>query len=315
MKKIIVALALVAGILEAQTAKTILIFGGKTGYIGQKLAHLFSEQGHNVVCATSRLENREEVNLEILATQPDRIINAAGITGRPNIDWCETHKQETIRANILGALNLADFAYVYNIHLTYIGTGCIYEYDEKHPMAGGIGFTEEEAPNFNGSFYSQGKIALEKFQTSYPNILNLRIKMPISKELDKGFIGKITKYKKLVNIPNSMSILEDILPLVVDMSLRELTGIFNMVNPGTLSHNQVLDLYKKYINPQFTYENFTLEEQAKILIARRANAELSANKLLSLYPNIPSAHNSLEALLKKIASQAAEKKLTTQTLL
>jgi hypothetical protein len=40
--------------------------------------------------------------------------------------------------------------------------------------------------------------------------LSLRIKMPVSCELDKGFIGKITKYKKLVNIPNSLSVLEDL---------------------------------------------------------------------------------------------------------
>jgi dTDP-4-dehydrorhamnose reductase len=71
-----------------------LIYGGKTGYIGQKLVKLFKEAGHNSICATSRLENREEIIREILTIKPDHIINAAGITGRPNIDWCEDHKQE-----------------------------------------------------------------------------------------------------------------------------------------------------------------------------------------------------------------------------
>lgn len=289
--------------MHAQEAKTILIFGGKTGYIGQKLVKIFNDIGHNTLCATARLENREEVVNEILATKPDQIVNAAGITGRPNIDWCEDHKQETIRANVLGALNLADIAYLHNIHCTYIGTGCIYEYDEKHPMGSGIGFTEEETPNFDGSFYSIGKIALEKFIAYYPNILSLRIKMPISLELDKGFVGKITKYKKLVNIPNSLSNLEDLLPIVADMIVQQFKGLFNVVNPGTASHNEVLDLYKKYIDPSFTYENFSLEEQAKILKARRANAELSAAKLLHYYPHVPHIKDSLAKLFQSIVQE------------
>ena len=54
------------------------------------------------------------------------IINAAGVTGiksvsvkqstindfmifvgRPNVDWCEDHKVETIRTNVIGCLNVA----------------------------------------------------------------------------------------------------------------------------------------------------------------------------------------------------------------
>ena len=304
MKKMLALLLVIFFLqLNAEDHKIILIFGGKTGYIGQKLVKLFNDCGHTVICATSRLENREEIIQEILATKPDRIINAAGITGRPNIDWCEDHKQETIRVNVLGALNLADIAYLHGIHLTYIGTGCIYEYDEKHPLGSGIGFTEKEDPNFTGSFYARGKIVLEKLLIEYPNVLSLRIKMPISSELDKGFVGKITKYKKLVNIPNSFSVLEDLLPVVIDMCLRELTGIFNVVNPGTLSHNQVLELYIKYIDPTFTYENFSLEEQAKILKARRANAELSAEKLLCYYPHIPHIKDALEKLFQNISTQ------------
>jgi hypothetical protein len=39
----------------------------------------------------------------------------------------------------LGALNIVDIAYEHGIHITYFGTGCIYEYDEKHPMGSGVG--------------------------------------------------------------------------------------------------------------------------------------------------------------------------------
>ncbi len=303
MKRIIVFLLVCLMQIKADV-KNVLVFGGKTGWIGQKIVKILEDLGHNPICAESRLENRQAIIDEIAKKRPHYIINTAGIIGRPNVDWCEDHKQETIRTNVIGTLNLADVAYMHNLHVTNISTGCIYEYDDKHPMGSGIGFTEEEEPNFTGSFYSRTKIQLEKFILEYPNVLNLRVKMPISAELDKGFVGKIIKYKKIINIPNSLCILEDLLPVVVDMTLREIKGNFNFVNPGAMSHNEVLDLYKKYIDPTLTYENFTLEEQNQILKARRANAELSAGKLLKLYPDLLPIKDSLAKLFENIKNKS-----------
>jgi hypothetical protein len=132
--------------------------------------------------------------------------------------------------------------------------------------------------------------------------------MPISRELDRGFVGKIIHYQKVVNVPNSLCILDELLPIAVDMTFREIKGNFNFVNPGTLSHNQVLELYKKHIDPSFTYENFSLEEQAIILKAPRANAELSAAKLLALYPTIQPINDALEALFISIKNAQKQKK-------
>lgn len=302
MKKvIIIILSLYCGHVTTEV-KNILVFGGKTGWIGQKIVQILKDLGHNPICAESRLENRQDIINEILKTAPHCIINTAGITGKPNVDWCEDHKQETMRTNVIGTLNLADVAYLHNIHLTNISTGCIYEYDNKHQIGSGVGFTEEDEPNFKGSFYSRTKIHLEKLILEYPNVLNLRVKMPISAELDKGFIGKIVNYKKIINIPNSLCNLEDLLPVAVDMTLRGLKGNYNFVNPGALSHNEVLELYKHYINPHLTYENFTVEEQNKILKAGRANAELSPAKLLQQYPEIPSIKDSLIKIFKNRSS-------------
>lgn len=302
MKKIIFILLTAFSPMQI-LSKTILIFGGKTGWIGQRIVAEIDRQGHHAVCAQSRLENRQDIVDEIARVQPDYIINAAGIIGKPNVDWCETHRQETIRVNVIGTLNLADIAYLHSIHLTNISTGCIYEYDEKHPMWGGVGFTEEDPPNFDGSFYSTTKIMLEKLILQYPNVLNLRVKMPISTDMDKGFVAKIIKYEKLVNIPNSLCILEDLVPIAVDMTLNETKGNFNFVNPGALSHNQVLELYKEYVDPSFTWKNFSLEEHDRILKARRANAELDASKLLTLYPELPHIKDGITILFKKIVKE------------
>lgn len=280
---------------------TFLVFGGKTGWIGKQIVTLLKEGGHTVHCATSRLENRESLEKEILEIKPDFIINAAGVTGRPNVDWCEFHKQETLRGNILGTLNLVDVAYLHNIHVTNLASGCIYHYDEQHQSGSNKGFTEEDKPNFMGSFYSYTKATVEAMLGHYPNVLTLRLRMPISADLNpRNLVSKLVSYKKLVNIPNSMSVLQDLLPLIPLMIERKLTGIYNFVNPGTLSHNQIMELYKQYIDPSHQYENFTVEEQSKILAAPRSNCELCADKLLKEFPNIPHIQNSIVKVFQEM---------------
>lgn len=299
LKTVITACVIFAGLQV--NAKTFLVFGGKHGWIGQRMITLLSEQGHTAVAAQSRLENRASVEEEIVRINPDCIINAAGVTGRPNVDWCESNKQETIRANLIGALTLFDIANSHNIHVINFGTGCIYEYDNAHPMYSGIGFTEEDKPNFQGSFYSYTKTILDQLIPHYPNVLNLRLRMPISDDLHhRSFITKISRYERVVNVPNSMSVLYDLLPLVPEMAERRMTGNYNFVNPGAISHNEILDLYKEYIDPNFRYINFTVEEQAKILKAGRSNNELNTNKLVHEFPNIPSIHESMVGVFKRM---------------
>ena len=301
MKKIVVLFSLLIASCSMAQVHTFLVFGGKTGWIGQKIVALLVNDGYKVFSATSRLENRESILKEIGSIRPDCIINAAGVTGRPNVDWCEDNKQETVRTNIIGALNLADCAYIKNVHMINLGTGCIYEYNDVHAMFSGIGFTEDEEPNFDGSFYSKTKIMLDKLLQFYPNVLNLRFRMPISDDLHpRNFITKITKYEKVINIPNSMTVLHDLLPLILQMAERKLTGNYNFVNPGVISHNEVLDLYKKYVAPEFTYKNFTVEEQDRILKARRSNNELDVSKLLKEFPDILSIKESMILVFKRM---------------
>lgn len=36
--------------------------------------------------------NAPGANCHALQVKPTHVFNAAGVTGRPNVDWCETHK-------------------------------------------------------------------------------------------------------------------------------------------------------------------------------------------------------------------------------
>jgi len=270
---------------ENKEMKRVLVFGGKTGWIGGLMVDMVGKEGIEVKAADSRLQNRESVAKELDEYKPTHVLNAAGITGRPNIDWCETHKPETIRTNVIGTLNLADLCLERGIHCTVYATGCIFVYDEKHAEGSGIGFTEEDEGNFDGSFYSETKGYMEPMLKHYPNCLILRVRMPISDDLiHRSFVTKIVKYERVVNIPNSMTILSEMLPASMAMAKNGLTGVYNFTNPGVISHNQVLDLYTKYIDPTYTYKNFTVEEQAKVIAAPRSNNELDTTKLLRDMP-------------------------------
>ena len=143
-------------------------------------------------------------------------------------------------------------------------------------------FTEDSPANFTGSFYSYTKSRVEDIlRATYPTALTLRVRMPISDDLHpRSFVTKITKYQHVVNIPNSNSILHDLLPLCIAMSEHAEQGVYNFTNPGAIGHNEVLGLYKEIVDPGFQWKNFTLEEQGEVIVAERSNCELDATKLM-----------------------------------
>jgi dTDP-4-dehydrorhamnose reductase len=275
-----------------------LVFG-KTGWIGGKLIQLLTAQRKKFFLAESRTYDREAVLKEIAKYNPTHILNAAGVTGRPNVDWCEDHKIETVRTNVIGCLTIADVCEVKKIHHLLYATGCIFEYDAAHPI-GGPGFTEEDSANFHASFYSHTKAMVEDLLKVYTQTCTLRVRMPISDDLShRNFVTKIVKYDKVVNVPNSMTCLTELLPISLVMAEKKLTGIYNFCNPGAISHNEVLGLYKKYVDPSYTWTNFTLDEQAKILKAGRSNNTLDHTKLCAALPgvHIDDIHTAMEKVM------------------
>jgi len=270
---------------EMKEMKRVLIFGGKTGWIGGLMADLVKEEGLEVFLAEARIENRDAVSKELDEIKPTHVLMSAGITGRPNIDWCEDNKPATIRTNVIGTLNVADLTNERGIHCTVYATGCIFKYDDAHPLGSGIGFKEDDIPNFDESFYSETKGYMEQMLKWYENCLILRVRMPISDDLiHRNFVTKIAKYDRIVNIPNSMTVLTEMLPASLAMAQKGLVGVYNFTNPGVISHNEVMDLYTKYIDPTYTYKNFTVEEQAKVIKAGRSNNELDTTKLMAAMP-------------------------------
>lgn len=281
-----------------------MLIYGSTGWIGSQLLYLLREKDINIFESSVRLENYHDIKKELDIINPTHVLLAAGLTGMPNIDWCEDNKEKVVSVNIIGTSILADECRKKNIHLTYLGTGCIYEYDDTHTIENKIGFVEDDIPNFEGSFYSKTKIIIENILKLMNNVLILRIRMPLSDDLHpRNFITKIIKYKKVINIPNSMTVLNDLLPVVIDMLLKSKTGIYNFTNPGLITHNEILTLYKKYIDPSFEWSNFTLDELSNVIKGKRSNNCLDSSKLCLEYPAIENISVSIIKLFERMSNK------------
>lgn len=279
---------------HSSTKTPVFLIYGKTGWIGGMLGRLLDSENHTYFFGSARLYDRDAIKRDIARCQPTHILNAAGLTGRPNVDWCETHKTEVIRTNVLGTLNIIDIAKNEGIHVTNFATGCIYAYDDDHTFDG-PGFTETDAPNFTGSYYSKTKAMVDELVKDYDNVLQLRLRMPIDDDLanPRNFIHKIAGYDKVVDIPNSMTVLNELIPMAVRLALRKLTGIYNFTNPGVISHNEVLQLYREYCDASFNWKNFSVEEQSKVLAAPRSNNKLDTTKLEKQFPDLLDIRTSL----------------------
>jgi hypothetical protein len=58
-----------------------------------------------------------------------------------------------------------------------------------------------------------------------------------------------------------MSVLPDLLPIVLDMMDKRMTGTINLTNPGLITHNEILEMFTEIVDPSFKWSNFSIEEQ------------------------------------------------------
>lgn len=279
----------------------ILIYGSN-GWIGKQFTELLESSNISFIKGKERENNYE---FEINTYKPTHVISLIGRThGKigdkvySTIDYLEQEGKlhENIKDNLYSPLKLAIICQKNNIHFTYLGTGCIFEYDNVNDF---IGYNEDQNPNFFGSSYSIVKGFTDMLMKQF-NVLNLRIRMPITSDNNpRNFITKITTYDKICSVPNSMTVLPELLPYVVKMMENFTIGTINLTNPGVISHNEILELYKDIVDPTFTWKNFTIEEQNAILSSKRSNNRLNTNKLEKMFPDIKNIKEAVKSCLYK----------------
>jgi len=254
----------------------ILVYGA-AGWIGQQFMR---NTIHTVIVGEARPDDYEAAAAEITAVSPDAVCSFLGRThgvGASTIDYLEQPGKlyENMRDNFIAPIHLAQICESRGIQFVYLGTGCIYTYDGDKRI-----FSEEDTPNFFGSSYSIMKGFTNTEMARFAHTLHLRIRMPISREVStRNFIDKLVSYPNICSIPNSMTVLDDMWPIIDRMIERRTVGTYNMVNPGLVEHNWVLGQYKAILDPTHTWTSVTYDEQMKFIKSHRSNNELTTAKL------------------------------------
>lgn len=141
----------------------------------------------------------------------------------------------------------------------------------------------------------------------YGNVLNIRMRLPISSEAHpRNLITKLAGYPKIVNMPNSVTVLPDLLPALLELMKRKHVGTVNLVNHGSIEHQDILSEYVKYVDPSHTYELVNIDnsgEFAKGLMKKRSNCYLDTKVLAELCPQVSSSKEAVRTAIKEIAEK------------
>ncbi len=269
---------------------SVLIFG--RGWIGNHFKEFYSNTSYISYLTEVNIADRLAVQVTLEEFKPDIVINAAGKTGRPNIDWCETHTQATFKSNVIGPSVLFDECLKRNIFFVHLSSGCIF----NGPSSMSGGFVETDKPN-PLSFYARTKVWAEQLlqvadQASNQKLLLIpRIRMPIDGTPSKrNLITKLVGYPQIISVINSVTVIPSLLMATNALIRKRKTGIYHVANPEPITHTEILELYKEYVDPMHTYE---LIPEADLLSrglvkAHRSNCILDTSKLqkegIGLFP-------------------------------
>lgn len=290
--------------------KKVLIWGANGWLASEHFIPILNGNGWDVIQAPNhvRAEDSSAVGKLLDEVCPSHVVAFIGRTHGPgfnSIDYLEQPGKlsENIRDNLTGPLTLALACIARSIHYTYMGTGCIFSNDTTDPEH--KIYHESDNPDFFGSSYSIVKGCTDRMMRQLQScVLNVRIRMPISREPhQRDFITKIVSYPKICSMPNSMTVLPTLFPYLEDMMSKNHIGTVNLVNPGVISHDEILEMYRELIDPELTWENMSAADQRALLKSDRSNNELDTSALQSMYPNVLNIREAVRQVLMYRANQ------------
>lgn len=212
--------------------------------------------------------------------EPDAVINCAGLTGSPNVDWCETHQHETMMANTWLPIMMANECHKFGIHFTHLSSGCIFYGESPDPK----GWLEHDYPN-PAAYYSKTKAAADFVLGDLPNVAIARLRIPMDPmPSPKNSITKITSYPKVIDVKNSVSVVEDLLDAMKQLADKRAEGIFHIVNPEPLTYRDLMKWYEEIVDPYHTNEWISEEEMVQSgLTAKKRSTNILQNSRLAEY--------------------------------
>jgi len=283
----------------------IYLLGG-SGYVGQAYQALLTRK--NIPFRNLRRAEIDYTNPAVLAAalkadRPEFLINAAGYTGKPNVDACELHKTECLFGNAVLPGLIAQACAEAGVPWGHVSSGCIYTGSRPD----GSGFTEDDAPNFsfrtnNCSFYSGTKALGEEVLASKPDLYIWRLRIPFDNvDNPRNYLTKLMRYAKLLDAENSISQLHEFVAATFACWEKRVPfGTYNVTNPGHVTTREVVSLIEKSgVHPK-KYEFFASEEEFMKIAAKtpRSNCVMSSAKLASVGIHMTPVRDAVEQALR-----------------
>lgn len=273
----------------------ILIFG--KGFVGRRCAETWGEEA---VLSNVFVVSKGDALKEIQRVRPDAVLNAAGVRGVPNVDWCDLHQMETIRGNTVLPLLIADACQEAGVYLLHVGSGCIFYGDSPH---------EDKAwreSDFGKPLptYTRTKWAADLALSTLSNVGIARIRLPIDAVPSPGnLIDKLASFEKVIDVENSVTVIDDMVDVFYQLMQKKGEGIFHATNPGTVRHRDLLALYEELVDPSHTNEWIENEDLVALGLATkgRSNNFLASERLNTIGIHMRPAKEALRDTMQKYA--------------
>ena len=288
----------------------IILLGG-SGYVGHAFQRLLTRLDvpfHNL--ARKELDYSETHRLADYLAEAGAtfVINAAGYTGKPNVDACELHKAACLFGNAVLPGRIREACERTGTPWGHISSGCIFSGERP----GGGGFREEDAPNFSFrtnhcSFYSGTKALGEEVLAGAENCFVWRLRIPFSEvESPRNYLTKVMRYARLLEAANSLSQLDEFVRACFECWQKRLPfGTYNVTNPGHVTTREVVDLIKQSGVCDKTFEFFTDEDEFMRIAAKtpRSNCLLDTTKLQDAGVAMTEVHEAIARCLRNWAKE------------
>ena len=310
----------------------MILLLGATGYIGEAFVKELRGRNQEFITLSRKQVDytRFDRLLEFLrAKKPTFVVNAAGYTGKPNVDACELDQAGTLAGNALLPQTIAHACVAAKMPWGHISSGCIFsgakiskngkvrvEKDmtkpELHALAEKkssaiLGFTETDTPNFSFrdqpcSFYSGSKALGEEAMANLGDSYVWRLRIPFD-EVDnkRNYLSKVQRYVKAYENVNSISHRADFARACLDLWERRAPfGTYNVTNPGFVTTRHVVQLIEKHLKPARKFEFWANDEEFYKLAAKtpRSNCVMDVTKLQAAGVQIRDVETALEHSLK-----------------
>jgi 2-polyprenyl-3-methyl-5-hydroxy-6-metoxy-1,4-benzoquinol methylase len=185
-----------------------------------------------------------------------------------NTSYIENKLDANLNYNLFNPLVVCDICNRMNVHLTYIGDGCIFRSEKSIE------------PDLKVSKHSIVNIYTEKLlRRISDNMLYLRIRYPITKDMKPHcYLMKLISYNKIIDVDNSVTFVPDVLHIVYHMMENKIIGTFNLCSNYVNSIDLILKLGIEF-DTHIDFKLLSREEHNKV-IGERSNCIMDNSNLI-----------------------------------